>query len=173
MITSKVQDILNVQISKEAYSSQLYLSMAVWADSKGYKGISDFMYAHTDEERFHMLKMVKFLTERGGEVKLASIQEPKSDYKDVKDLFESLLEHEMYITNSINEIVHVCLQEKDYTTHHFMQWYVNEQLEEEALARTALDKLKLIGGIDSAGMYLFDQDIASLTADSEASNTAP
>lgn len=168
MIPKKVEKLLNEQIEKEGYSSQLYLSMAVWADAKGYKGISEFMFRHADEERVHMLKLVKFISERGGKVEITAIVKPKDDFKDVSDLFESLLNHEMEITNSINEIVHETLQAKDYTTHHFLQWYVSEQLEEEALARTALDKLKLIGGKDSAGLYLFDRDIATLTADSEA-----
>lgn len=168
MIPSKIVDLLNKQIEKEAFSSQLYLSMAVWADRNGYKGISDFMFIHADEERTHMLKLVKFLSERGGNTKVSSIDEPKSDFKNVQEVFELLLEHEIKITNSINEIVHETLNEKDYTTNHFLQWYVSEQLEEEALARTILDKLKLIGGADSAGLYLFDRDIATLTADSEA-----
>ncbi len=168
MISPSIVDLLNQQIEKEGFSSQLYLSMAVWADKKGYKGIADFMFMHADEERTHMLKLVKFLSERGGNTTISAIQEPKSEYKDVQELFESLLEHEMMITESINEIVHETLQQKDYTTNHFLQWYVSEQLEEEALARTVLDKLRLIGGADSAGLYLFDRDIASLTADSEA-----
>jgi len=168
MISPKIVDLLNQQIEKEAFSSQLYLSMAVWADTKGYKGISDFMFMHADEERTHMLKLVKFLSERGGDTIVSSIDKPKSEFKDVQELFEALLEHEMKITQSINEIVHETLEQKDYTTNHFLQWYVSEQLEEEALARTVLDKLKLIGGADSAGLYLFDRDIANLKADSEA-----
>lgn len=168
MISPKIVELLNQQIEKEAFSSQLYLSMAVWSDEKGYKGIADFMFMHADEERTHMLKLVKFLSERGGSTVVSAINQPPSDFKNVQELFESLLEHEMKITNSINEIVHETLVEKDYTTNHFLQWYVSEQLEEEALARTILDKLKLIGGAESAGLYLFDRDIASLSAESEA-----
>ena len=80
-------------------------------------------------------------------------------------MFENLLNHEIDVTNQINEVVHICLQEKDYTTHNFMQWYVSEQIEEEALARNVMDKLKLLGK-DSSGLYMFDRDILSMTADS-------
>ena len=173
MISSKIQSLLNQQIEKEAYSSQLYLSMAVWADEKGYKGTADFMFEHADEERMHMIKLVKFLSERGGNVLISSIEQPENNFKDIGDVFQLLLEHEMMITNSINEIVHETLAAKDYTTNHFLQWYVSEQLEEEALARTILDRLKLIGGADSAGLYLFDRDIASLKANSEANINPP
>ena len=147
--------------------------MAVWADTKGYKGTSDFMFEHADEERMHMIKLVKFLSERGGNVLISSIEQPQSEFNNIDDVFKLLLEHEMMITNSINEIVHETLLEKDYTTNHFLQWYVSEQLEEEALARTILDKLKLIGGSDSAGLYLFDRDIATLKTNSEANINPP
>jgi ferritin len=147
--------------------------MAIWADAKGYKGTADFMFQHADEERMHMIKLVKFLGERGGDVIVTSIEQPRNNFKNIDDVFQLLLEHEMMITNSINEIVHETLLEKDYTTNHFLQWYVSEQLEEEALARTILDRLKLIGGADSAGLYLFDRDIATLKASSEANVNPP
>ena len=81
-----------------------------------------------------------------------------SDFKSLSNVFESLLEHELNVTESINNIVGLCLEEKDFTTHNFMQWYVSEQLEEEAMARTILDKLNMIGN-DKAGLYLFDRDL--------------
>ncbi|MCH2235813.1 MAG: ferritin [Crocinitomicaceae bacterium] len=161
-----IQDILNRQIQLEASSSQTYLAMAVWAENKGYTGTTDFLYAHADEERMHMLKLIKFLNERGGEAVIPALNAPKSDYKDLHEVFSTLLEHELHVTDSINEIVYICLQEKDYTTHNFMQWYVSEQLEEEALARTVLDKLKLIGD-DKGGLYLFDNDMKTIQAESQ------
>ena len=153
-----VEKALNQQVEKEALSSQLYLSMAVWADTQGLSGISEFLYNSADEERLHMLKLVKFINERGGVSIISALEKPFSDFSSIEDVFSRLLNHEIMITNSINELVHICLAEKDYTTHNFMQWYVSEQLEEEALARTIMDKIKMIGS-DKGGLYLFDRDI--------------
>lgn len=157
-MNNRVEAALNDQIKKEASSSQYYLAMASWAENNGLNGTAKFMYTHSDEERFHMLKLVKFVNERGGTAVIPSIEQPPVKFKDLKNVFELLLEHEIGVTASINNLVDICLQEKDYTTHNFVQWYVSEQLEEEALARTILDKLKLIG-TDNSGMYMFDRDL--------------
>ena len=157
-MNKRVEAAINDQIKKEASSSQYYLAMASWAENNGLNGTAKFMYTHSDEERFHMLKLVKFVNERGGTAIIPSIDQPPVKFKDLKNVFEKLLEHEIGVTASINNLVDICLQEKDYTTHNFVQWYVSEQLEEEALARTILDKLKLIGS-DNSGMYMFDRDL--------------
>ena len=157
-MNQRIEKALNEQINKEASSSQYYLSMASWAETQGLSGTAVFMYAHSDEERFHMLKLIKFVNERGGKAIVPKIEQPPSDFESVQRMFELLLAHELTVTHSINEVVDVCLNEKDYTTHNFVQWYVAEQLEEEALARSMLDKLKLIGA-DSGGMYMFDRDL--------------
>ena len=157
-MNKRVEEALNQQIEKEASSSQFYLAMASWAENHGLNGTSKFLYSHSDEERFHMLKLIKFVNERGGTALIPGIQTPPTDFESLTNVFTLLLEHELMVTQSINNVVDVCLQEKDYTTHNFMQWYVSEQLEEEALARTILDKLKLIGG-DKGGLYLFDRDL--------------
>ncbi len=162
-MNKKVEKALNAQIEIEASSSQFYLAMASWAETEGLNGTSQFLYEHSDEERMHMLKLVKFINERGGKAVIPALQQPPKSFKDITAIFESLLEHEMFVTKSINEVVDVCLKEKDYTTHNFMQWYVSEQLEEEALARNVLDKLKLIGN-DKGGLYLFDRDLENLSA---------
>ena len=166
MITKQVEAELNKQIQYEAFSSQLYLAMASWAEVQGYEGVASFMYRHSDEERTHMLKLVKFVNERGGQAVIPLLEAPPTQYKGLLSLFEELLKHEMEITNKINELVHLTLAEKDYTTHNFLQWYVSEQIEEEALARTVLDKLKLIGEEPGGGLYMFDRDITSIIATS-------
>ncbi|MFK8045729.1 MAG: ferritin [Crocinitomicaceae bacterium] len=163
MSNKVVEKALNEQISKEANSSQLYLSMANWAEQNGLSGISEFLYMHADEERMHMLKLIKFVNERGGKAKIPTISAPKDSFESIEEIFNDLLNHEIKVTNSINEIVHLCIDVKDYTTHNFMQWYVAEQLEEEALARNILDKIKLIGN-DKGGLYLLDRDIVKLGA---------
>jgi ferritin len=153
-----VESALNDQVQKEASSSQFYLAMASWAESNGLNGTAKFMYQHSDEERFHMLKLIHFINERGGKASIPSIDQPPKEFRDLENVFELLLAHEISVTESINNLVDICLQQKDYTTHNFVQWYVSEQLEEEALARTVLDKLRLIGG-DKGGMYMFDRDL--------------
>lgn len=164
-----VEKVLNEQIIKESSSSQLYLSMASWAENEGYNGTAQFLYKHSDEERVHMLKLVKFINERGGVAKIPAIEKPPINFDSMLKIFESLLKHEIKVTESINNVVDVCLKEKDYTTHNFIQWYVSEQLEEEALARNILDKLRMIGN-DKGGLYLFDRDMenAALSVDTVA-----
>ena len=134
--------------------------MASWAENQGFPGIADFLYSHSDEERLHMMKLVRYINERGGSAIIPTLKKPEINYSGITELFEDLLKHEINVTLSINEVVHDCLQEKDYSTHNFMQWYVAEQLEEEALAHDILDKLKLIGG-NAGGLYMFDRDVAS------------
>lgn len=157
-MNARVEQALNDQIEKEASSSQYYLSMASWAENNGLNGTAKFMYLHSDEERFHMLKLIKFVNERGGKAIVPAINRPPVEFDNLESVFTLLLEHEIKVTESINNLVDICLQEKDYSTHNFVQWYVSEQLEEEALARTILDKLRLIGG-DKGGMYMFDRDL--------------
>ena len=160
-MNKKIEEILNVQIQAEAVSSQLYLAMASWAENSGINGTANFLYLHSDEERVHMLKLIKFVNERGGKAIIPSIPTPQQEFESLTHVFTLLLEHELMVTNMINEVVFVCLEQKDYTTHNFMQWFVAEQLEEEALARNILDKLKMIGS-DKGGLYLFDRDIESI-----------
>lgn len=157
-MNKKIEKALNKQIIKEASSSQFYLAMASWAEREGLNGTSKFLYKHSDEERFHMLKLVKFINERGGKADIPALEKPPVNFDSLENIFKTLLEHEMDVTDSINELVDICLKEKDYTTHNFVQWYVNEQLEEEALARSILDKVRLIGS-DKGGLYLLDRDL--------------
>lgn len=155
----EIEEILNAQIEKEGYSSHLYLAMASWADNNGLAGIASWLYIQADEERTHMLKFVKYINERGGKAIIGPLDTPPAVYSNVKDVFKLVLEHEEMITNAINEIVAVCQQHKDFTTQNWVQWFVNEQIEEERNARTILDKLNLIG---DGSLYLFDRDIMTL-----------
>lgn len=169
-MNKKVEKALNSQAEKEAFSSQFYLSMASWAETNGYNGTARFMYAHSDEERFHMLKLVKFINERGGKAIIAAVEKPPIDFKNLEDIFTQLLEQEIQVTSSISDLVGLCLDERDYTTHNFLQWYVSEQMEEEALARSILDKVKLIGN-DKGGMYLLDKDLENSSIKAEAAGS--
>ena len=136
--------------------------MASWAETKGLNGTAQFLYKHSDEERMHMLKLVQYINERGGIAEIPALEKPEASFESLNAVFQKLLEHEIMVTGEINKVVEICLNEKDYTTHNFMQWYVAEQIEEEALARTIMDKLHLIGN-DKGGLYLFDRDIQSLS----------
>jgi ferritin len=164
MLNKKVEQALNEQIRIEAESSQVYLAMASWAEINGYPGTSAFLYRHSDEERMHMLKLIKFVNDRGGKAIIPALPAPEADCKDLQTIFTTLLEHETKVTSEINNVVHICLEEKDYTTHNFMQWYVSEQIEEETLARNVLDKLKLAGN-DKGALYMFDRDVEGMSGD--------
>lgn len=167
MLSKVVENALNNQVRLEAESSQIYLAMASWAEVKGFEGIAKFMYAQSDEERFHMLKIVKYINERGGHAIISDLKGPATTYKSIKEIFETQLKHEIFVSESINELVNITLDSKDYATHNFLQWYVAEQIEEEATARTILDKLNLIGE-DKGGLYLFDNDIVRFIAQNPA-----
>jgi ferritin len=158
MLSKNIEAALNKQVRIEAESSQIYLSMASWSETNGLEGISKFMYAQSDEERVHMLKLMKFINERGGHAQVTELKSPKTNYETFQEMFEELYKHEVFVSNAINELVHISLTEKDYASHNFLQWYVAEQIEEEAVAKTILDKIHLIGD-DKGGLYLFDRDI--------------
>jgi len=159
MMKKKVEDICNRQVEREGYSSNLYLSMASWAENNGLPGIASWLYAQAEEERIHFLKFIKYINERGGKAIVPAFKKPPAEFKGVEELFREVLKHEEFITASINEIVHLTLQEKDYNTHNFLQWFVTEQVEEEASVRTIIDKLILVG---PSNLYIFDRDILSL-----------
>lgn len=161
MLNKKVEKALNDQIKVEAESSQAYLAMASWAEGNGYPGTAAFLYQHSDEERMHMLKLIKFVNDRGGVAVIPALVQPGKDYKNLQNVFRLLLAHETKVTAEIESVVDVCLKEKDYTTHNFMQWYVSEQIEEESLARNINDRLKLVG-TDNSALYLFDRDLVSM-----------
>jgi len=161
MLSDIIEKALNHQIRIEAESSQVYLAMASWAEVQGFEGVASFMYAHSDEERMHMLKLVKFVNERGGHAEVSDLSKPPVSFGSFKEMFQKLFDHEVMVSQKINDLVDITLKEKDYATHNFLQWYVAEQIEEEALARTILDKINLIGD-DKGGLYLFDNDVKLL-----------
>jgi ferritin len=161
MLNKKVEEICNRQIEREGYSSSLYLAMASWAEINGFSGVAQWLYIQSDEERLHMLKIVKYINERGGKAMIPAFLKPPADYIGVEELFKDVLKHEEFITASINEIVSLTLEEKDFNTHNFLQWFVMEQVQEEASARLIIDKLKLVG---KNNLYQFDKDIMGLRA---------
>lgn len=171
MLSQKMKEALNEQVKVEAQSSQVYLAMASWAEIQpGIDNVTAFFYRQSDEERQHMLKLIHFINDRGGFAHVPQLDQPVQTYPSINHAFKALLAHEIMVSESINNLVDLALKERDHTTHTFLQWYVTEQIEEEALARTMLDKLELIGD-EKSGLYLFDKDILTVTV--AGGGTAP
>lgn len=159
MLSKTIEKILNEQIEKEGYSSNLYLAMATWADKEGFAGIAQWLFAQAEEERMHMMKFIEFITERGGHALVPEFKQPPANFDGIVKLFDQVLEHEQYITGSINDIVALAIKENDFATHNWVQWFVTEQVEEESSVQTIIDKLNLLG---DKNLYIFDRDIMSL-----------
>ncbi len=161
MLTKEVIALLNEQINKEMFASNLYLSMSSWCYENSYDGAGDFLMAHAGDESDHAKRLITYLNETDSHVKLADVKKPADNFKSLLDVFEQTYAHEQYITKSINDLVDFMLKKKDYPTFNFLQWYVAEQHEEEALFRTIVDKIKLIGK-EANGLFLADQFIKGL-----------
>lgn len=163
MLSEKIVTMLNAQINLEQYSSNLYMQMSAWAESKGYAGCASFLKAHAAEELMHMHKLFGYVCETGALAKIGAIAAPKSEYPDLKSVFEEILQHELMITRSINNLVAASFDEKDFSTFQFLQWYVSEQHEEEHLFGTIIDKIRIIG-TEGKGIYFLDKEIGKLAA---------
>lgn len=161
MLNPQISDILNAQVALESASSATYLAMAVWCEIEGLEGCSSFLYRQSDEERMHMLKLIHYITESEGTPKIQSVPEPVQSYDSIQSLFEKVYQQEQAVTAAINEIVALCYEIKDHATLSFMQWYVEEQREEESLMRTIIDKIKLIGD-GPQSLYYVDKELRSI-----------
>lgn len=163
MIKKTVESAINEQIKREEFSSRLYLSIAIWCESNGYPGAAAFLYRQADEERMHQLKLVHYVNDRGGKAALMALTAPENHFESLNHVFKQVMEHEQYITASINDLYEVTLSEKDYTTGNFLQWYINEQIEEESTMATILDKINLIGN-EKGGMFHIDKELGAMAA---------
>ena len=163
MINKNVEKAINVQIKNEEHSSRIYMAMASWCEVNGYRGASDYLYKQSDEERFHMLKFIKYVNDRGGYAVLSTLETPGAGFASLQVIFEQVLKHEEFITDSINKLYEIALNEKDYTSGNFLQWYINEQIEEESTVHAILDKMKLAGN-QAGGMFLIDKELAAMAA---------
>lgn len=158
MLSKKIEKLLQEQIEIESNSSYAYLALASWCEVNGMDGAASFFYNQSDEERGHMIKLFKYVNEKGGHALVPVNKKPKSDFKDIISLVKYFYDSEKKVSDAVNKLVHFANQEKDYTTLNFLQWYVTEQHEEETLARLLLDKIKLIG-TTANGLYLIDNEI--------------
>lgn len=162
MISKDIVKMLNEQIAKEMHAANLYLSMSSWCYENSFDGAGLFLFQHADEESGHAKRLITYLNETDSKVSISQIPAPDSSFNGLLDVFEKTYAHEQKITQSINELVDFTLQSKDYATFNFLQWYVSEQHEEEALFRGIVDKIKLIGN-QGDGLYLADRFIKDLT----------
>lgn len=163
MLSESMLSRLNTQINLEFYSSNLYLQMSAWATQQGLEGAADFLKAHAAEEMQHMQKLFDYVLETGAMPTLGSIDAPKADYSNLREVFEITLQHEKDITQAINDLVETAFNSKDYSTFNFLQWYVAEQHEEENLFQGVLDKMDLLGD-DPKNLFFIDREIAKLHA---------
>src|SRR6186713_369296 len=123
MLSKSLQEALNNQVLLEASSCQAYLAIASWADIQpGLQGVTEFFYQQSEEERQHMLKLVKYINERGGFGIVPALDQPMVTFPSMKKVFDEFVKNEIGVSESINDIVHLALQEKDYATHNFLQW---------------------------------------------------
>ena len=162
-MNTNVEASLNHQINAEEHSSRLYFSMAAWCDKHGFEGSAKYLFTHAEEERMHMIKLVHYVSERGGTVLTDSLPKPQNEWDSILAVFTEVLAHEKKVTGMINSIFEVCMQEKDYLTSNFLQWYIQEQVEEESSARGVLDKLTLAGNTQG-GLFHFDKELMTMAA---------
>jgi ferritin len=154
MLTKSMQDAINEQINKELYSSYLYLSMAAHFETKNLSGFAKWMQVQADEERAHGMKLFEHLVDRGGEVKLAPIAGPETEWKTNLEVFQQVQGHEAAVTASINALYELALQEKDYPAQVLLQWFITEQVEEEKNAAEIVQQLELIDARGTAVLML-------------------
>lgn len=160
VLKQKVQDALNQQIVREMFSSNLYLSMAAFYNEKNLAGFANWMHIQAQEEMQHALKFFDYIIDRGGKVVISEIKAPQSEWPDIKKPFADALEHEQLISQHINDLADLAISEKDHATSSFLQWFIDEQVEEEATTSEIVERLDLVG--DSKGaMFMMDNELKS------------
>ncbi|MBS3742236.1 MAG: ferritin [Candidatus Cloacimonetes bacterium] len=162
MISKNLEKAINEQINKELYSEYLYMAMAAYLDANDLDGFAHFFKMQGDEERFHAMKLYNFLDERGGRIILKAIEKPDHEFDSVIDIFEKAYKHEQYVTKLINNLMDLAIKENDHATKSMLDWFVDEQVEEEASMEHLLNKLKMIGGKGN-GMLMLDKELGTRT----------
>lgn len=159
MLSATMEAALNGQLNKEIYSAYLYMSMSAYSSSIGLKGFANWFMVQYQEEMSHAMKFYDYISDQGGRVKLAAIDQPPTEFTSLLAMFEKTLTHEQFVTRSINELVDLAIAEKDHATNIFLQWYVTEQIEEEGNDNDIIAKLKLVGE-DGNGLLMLDKELA-------------
>lgn len=162
-ITQKMQNAINDQINAELYSSYLYLAMSAYFEEMNLKGMAHWMNIQAQEEIAHAMKFFNYVYDRGGKVTLKAIKAPSNKWPSPLNVFEESYKHECKVSSLIHNLVGMAEKEKDYASSSFLQWYVTEQIEEEASALEIVDKLKEIKN-DKAGLFFIDSELAKRPA---------
>ena len=157
-MNQKVQDAFNAQLNAELFSSYLYLSMAAHFEAQNLKGMAHWMRLQAQEENMHAMKFFDFILERGGNVVLTRIEGPQTEWRSPLDVFEDTCKHESKVTGLIHDLVDLSLSEKDHAANTFLQWFVTEQVEEEAAAQEVRDKLRLVSD-NPVALFMIDQEL--------------
>lgn len=164
MLSMTVLKALNDQITMEFHASNVYLQYSAWADAQGLTGCSEFLRTHSKEERDHMLKIFDYIQASNEMPLLGHIEAPNVSFNTIEELFKDALKHEEDVTASIKNIYEIAFREKDYATVSLMQWFVDEQHEEEKLVNTMLDRISLIGLETPSALLFIDQEAQKLSA---------
>lgn len=159
MLSEKMIQALNEQINAEMYSAYFYLAMNAYFESKSLAGFSHWMRMQAQEEMLHAMKLYDYVNGCGGQVVLHAIAKPPAQWHSPQEVFADVLSHEQKVTGLINNLMNLALDERDHATSGFLQWFIAEQVEEEAHVGAVVDKLKLIGA-DSSGLFVLDQELA-------------
>jgi ferritin len=160
MISEKMAQVLNEQINREMYSAYLYMAMSSHCNSIGLKGFANWFMVQYHEEMVHAMKIYEYLHRQAIDVQLKAIQGPPSQFATPLDMFEKTLEHERFITRSINELMEQAISDKDHASQIFLQWYVNEQVEEEENDNDIIAQLKLVRD-NPQGLLMLDRELAA------------
>lgn len=163
-LNEEIENILNAQIKVEAHSSSIYLAMSSWCDDQGYDFSSAFFAKQSEEERTHMLKLFNYVNDRGGRAISPEIVNIPADFESFRGVFEEMLEQEMYVTQQFNNIADKCLKLKDFVTFQFIQWFLEEQIEEEYVARRILEMFDVIGE-EGTGRWEIDKHVPKVSYD--------
>ena len=160
MLSERMTEALNEQINKEIYSAYLYLSMSAYSTFIGMKGFANWFMVQYQEEMVHAMKIYDYINDQGGQVKLLAVAQPPTEFGSPLEMFEKTLEHEKFVTKCINDLVDLAIKEKDHASNIFLQWFVTEQVEEEANDNEIISKLKLVGKKGN-GLFMIDKELAA------------
>jgi len=160
MLSNTLEKELNLQLNREIESAYIYQAMAAYADEINLPGAVNYFEVQAEEELFHSKKMTHFIMDRGGRVEITGFETPKKDYESLLDALNGALEHERKVTAWINDIMDLAIAEKDHATRSFLNWYVDEQVEEEAQFEELISRVKIVEG---TGLYLIDKEMAVRT----------
>lgn len=160
MISKTLEQAINEQINRELFSEYLYVSMQAWFSHENLDGMANWMKVQAQEEHFHAMKFFDWLLERGGKVELLAIAKPDVDFGSPLKAFKAAYEHEQYITKSINELMDIAIRENDHASKSFLQWYVDEQVEEEANADRIVSQLEMIGD-NMHAIFMLDRELGT------------